>query len=124
MTTHTDESPSTSQENPNFSETLATPSGDITIEEVEGDFDFLDDAKKPFKCNVCKKSYTKKSSLKEANTSIKHDMSTNDHVKTRKSAGAEITNKGIKTSQNNTKKVINYDEDPLISKLFKNVLKK
>ena len=51
------------------------------------------------------KGGTKKSSLKEANTSSKHGMSTNDHVKTRKSAGAEITNKGIKTSQNNTKKV-------------------
>ena len=41
MTTHTDENPSTSQENPNFSDTVATPSGDIIIEEVEGDFDFL-----------------------------------------------------------------------------------
>ena len=51
------------------------------------------------------KGGTKKSSLKETNMSIKNDMSTNDHVKTRKSAGAEITNKDIKTSQNNTKKV-------------------
>ena len=54
MTTHTDENPSTSQENPKFSDTVATPSGDITIEEVEGDFDFLDDAEEPFKCQICK----------------------------------------------------------------------
>jgi len=51
------------------------------------------------------KEGTKKSSLKEANMSIKNVMSTKVHVKTRKSAGAEITNKDIKTSQNNTKKV-------------------
>ena len=51
------------------------------------------------------KGGTKNSSLKEANMSIKNVMSTKVHVKTRKSAGAEITNKDIKTSQNNTKKV-------------------
>ena len=42
MRTHTDENPSTSHKNPNFSDDVATPSGDIKIEKVESDFEFED----------------------------------------------------------------------------------
>ena len=43
MTKHTDENPGTSQENPEIlSDAAATSSGDIEIEEIEGDF--LEDA--------------------------------------------------------------------------------
>ena len=43
MTTHTDENPSTPQESPGSSNTLAIPSGDIKVEKIEDNFDFFED---------------------------------------------------------------------------------
>ena len=43
MTTHADENSSTSQGSPDFSDAAVTPGGDIKIEKIEDDFDFLED---------------------------------------------------------------------------------
>ena len=43
MTTHTDENPSTSKGSSDFSDAAATTSGDIKVEKIEDDFDFLED---------------------------------------------------------------------------------
>ena len=77
ITTHIDESPSASQKTPDLYDTLATPSDDIQIEKVEGDFDFLEDAEtyKEGELKVVKINYEETIVKKEVDNEENEDFS-------------------------------------------------